>query len=222
MRATDILIHSANILLLVSYSVSSFLLLRWFAVASALTVIPYYLVQQHILWPPILWGVVFTAINLYHIALIYLARQPVLLSTDEQTLYDFGFHSLRPRDFVNLLLVGEWKDAVPGMQLLTEGERVSAVCVSISGEVEISRQGRRMASIAPGHFIGTSLILTGSPSSVSASFREPGRYIQWSLSNLRVLLDKKPELRTTVQALVSHDLAEKVEMALRPGGLGSL
>ncbi len=178
--------------------------------------------QQRILLACLLWSVVFTAINLYHIALIYLARRPVLLSIDEQKLYDFGFRSLLPRDFVSLLLVGEWKDAVPGMQLLTEGERVSAVCISIAGDVEISRQGRSMGSLGPGHLIGTALVLTDNPSSVSASFCEPGRYIQWSLSSLRVFLNKKPELRTTVQALVSRDLAEKVEIALRPGGIGSV
>jgi hypothetical protein len=222
MRASDILIHSANVLLLVSYSVSSFLWLRWFAVASAFTAIPYYLVQQHILWPPILWGLVFTAINLYHIALIYLERRPVLLSADEQKLYDFGFRSLRPRDFVSLMLVGEWKDAIPGTRLLAEGECASAICISIAGVVEIQRQGRNIGSIAPGRLIGTALILTDNPSPVSASFREPGRYFQWSVGNLRVFLNKKPELRTTVQALVNRDLAEKVEVALRPGSVGSV
>src|SRR4029077_20140439 len=36
----DLLVHFANVLLLISYSVSSMLWLRWFAVASALTVVP--------------------------------------------------------------------------------------------------------------------------------------------------------------------------------------
>jgi hypothetical protein len=222
MRAADVLIHSANVLLLASYSVRSFLWLRLFAVASALAVIPYYLLQQHILWPPVLWSLVFTAINLYQIVLIYLERRPVLLSMDEQKLYDFGFHSLRPRDFVSLLLIGEWKDAIPGTQLLAEGERASSVCISIAGEVEIRQQGRIIGLMAPGRLIGTALALTDNLSSVSASFCEPGRYIQWPLSNLLVFLNKKPEIRTTVQALVNRDLAEKVEVALRPGGVGSL
>src|SRR5262245_26775809 len=62
------LVHFSNILMLVSYSVRDILWLRWFAVAAALTNMPYFLLQQEILWPPVLWAGVFTAINLYQIA----------------------------------------------------------------------------------------------------------------------------------------------------------
>ncbi|HEY1232673.1 MAG TPA: hypothetical protein VGH22_04785 [Candidatus Binatia bacterium] len=107
----DYLVHLSNILLLVAYSVKDILWLRWFAVAAAITNIPYFLLQQNVLWPPILWALVFTAINLYQIAHLYLERRPVVLSPDEQKLYDLGFQSLRPREFVSLSLVGEWKNA---------------------------------------------------------------------------------------------------------------
>src|SRR3989442_1307750 len=97
----DYLVHFSNVLLLVSYSVRNILWLRWFAVAAALTNMPYFLMQHTVLWPPILWAVVFTAINLYQISRIYLERRPVVLSGDEQRLYDLGFQSLRPREFVD-------------------------------------------------------------------------------------------------------------------------
>jgi hypothetical protein len=35
----------------------------------------------------------------------------VVLSEDEGKLYELGFRSLRPREFVSLLLAGEWKSA---------------------------------------------------------------------------------------------------------------
>jgi hypothetical protein len=41
----DYLVHFSNMLLLVSYSVRDILWLRWFAVAAALTNIPYFLCQ---------------------------------------------------------------------------------------------------------------------------------------------------------------------------------
>jgi len=121
----DYLVHFSNILMLVSYSVRDILWLRWFAVAAALTNIPYFLLQGTVLWPPVLWALVFTAINLYQIARLYLERRPVVLSQDEQKLYDLGFRSLRPREFVSLSLVGEWKSAEAGERVVTEGESVS-------------------------------------------------------------------------------------------------
>src|SRR5262245_45190017 len=90
----DYLVHFSNILLLVSYSVRNILWLRWFAVAAALTNMPYFLYQPNILWPPILWAGVFTAINLYQIWRLYMGRRPVTLTADDRTVYVIGFLSL--------------------------------------------------------------------------------------------------------------------------------
>ncbi|HKE45773.1 MAG TPA: cyclic nucleotide-binding domain-containing protein [Steroidobacteraceae bacterium] len=207
----DYLVHFSNILLLVSYSVRDILWLRWFAVAAALTNMPYFLLQGTILWPPILWAAVFTAINLFQIARIYLERRPVVLSKDEQALYDLGFKGLRPREFLSLALFGEWKDAAAGDKVITEGEPVSCLCIPISGTAEVRRQGQPLGAFRPGHIIGTALALTGSPSTVEATFTEPGRYMRWPLESLRAFMDKRPELRSALQTLVNRDLAGKVE-----------
>jgi Popeye protein conserved region len=207
----DYLVHFSNVLLLVSYSVRDILKLRWFAVAAALTNMPYFLLQPTVLWPPILWAGVFTAINLYQISRIYLERRPVVLSGDEQTLYDLGFRSLRPREFVSLALVGEWKNGAVGEKVLTEGEPVSRLCIPIAGSADVRRQGRPVGRLEPGHIIGTALALTGAPSPVEATFTEPARYMSWPLPSLRAFMDKRPDLRVALQALVSRDLAVKVE-----------
>ena len=209
------LVHFSNLLLLVSYSVRDILWLRWFAVAAALTNIPYFLFQPDVLWPPVAWAAVFTTINLYQIALIYLERRPVVLSEDEQKLYDMGFRrSLRPREFVSFVMAGEWKNATPGDKVLTEGEATASICIPISGSVQFRRQGKELGTIKPGCIIGVACALTGDPSPVEATFTERARYISWPLSNVRSYLDKKPDLRVTLQGLVNRDLASKLERLL--------
>ena len=210
----DYLVHFSNILLLVAYSVRDILWLRWFAVAAALTNIPYFLLQGTVLWPPILWALVFTAINLYQIARLYLERRPVVLSEEEQKLYDLGFRSLRPREFVSLSLVGEWQSAQAGERLVTEGEPVSHLCIAITGTAEVRKQGDHIGTLSPGHIIGNALALTGEPSPVEMTFAEPARYMRWSLSNLRRFVDNRPDLRITLQTLVNRDLARKLDMSL--------
>jgi CRP-like cAMP-binding protein len=212
--AIDYLVHFSNILLLVSYSVRDILWLRWFAVAAALTNMPYFLLQHTVLWPPVLWALVFTAINLYQISRIYLERRPVVLSDDEQRLYELGFQSLRPREFVSLTLMGEWKTASAGERILIEGEPVSRLSVAITGRADVSKQGQRVGALKPGQLIGTALALTGAPSPVEATFSEPSRYMSWPLASLRTFVDKRPDLRVTLQGLVSRDLAGKVERLL--------
>lgn len=206
----DYLVHFSNVLLLVAYSVRDILWLRWFAVAAALTNIPYFLVQGTVLWPPVLWALVFTAINLFQIARIYLERRPVVLSDDEQTLYDLGFQALRPRDFVSLTLVGEWKNAAAGESLVSEGTSLSHLCVSITGDADVRRQGQRIGTLGPGQIIGTALALTGDPSPVDITFAEPARYMSWQLTSLRHFIDKRPDLRVALQRLVNRDLVTKL------------
>jgi CRP-like cAMP-binding protein len=212
----DYLVHLSNLLLLVSYSVRDILWLRWFAVAAALTVMPYYLAQPTVLWPPVLWGSVFMAINLFQIARIYLERRPVVLSADEQTLYDMGFKALRPREFVSLVLAGEWRDAAPGEKVLEEGKAVDAICIAISGTAEVRRRGTTIGALPPGNVIGTAIALAGEPSPIEATFAAPARYIRWSLGNLRTFTDRRPELRLALQRFINKDLAYKVErLAIR-------
>ena len=211
LHPADYLVHFSNILLLVSYSVRDILWLRWFAVAAALTNIPYYLLQGTVLWPPVLWAAVFTAINLYQIARIYLERRPVVLSEDEKKLYGLGFNALRPREFLSLVLVGEWKDAAIGEKILTEGEPVSSLCIPIAGSMEVRQHGVHLGTLDPGHIVGTALAFTGNPSLVEARFTAPARYICWPLQSLRTFMDKRPDLRVTLQALVNRDLASKLE-----------
>src|SRR5262245_52652165 len=208
---TDYLVHFSNVLLLVSYSVRNILWLRWFAVAAALTNIPYFLYQPSILWPPILWAGVFTSINLYQIWRIYMERRPVVLSQDEQTLYDEGFHSLTTREYVAPVMVGRWKDAAVGDRMLNEGQLVSSVCIAIRGTVRIHGGGRELGVLEPGQVIGTAMVLTGKPSPFDATFTEPGRYICWPLSNVRRFTEGRPELQSALQRLVNQDLAKKVE-----------
>ena len=214
MHAIDYLVHFSNILMLMSYSVRDILWLRWFAVAAALTNIPYFLLQGTVLWPPVLWALVFTAINLYQIARLYLERRPVVLSQDEQKLYDLGFRSLRAREFVSLSLVGEWKNAEAGEKVMTEGEPVSCLCIPITGSADVRMRGERIGALKPGHIIGAALALTGEPSPVEVTFTEPSRYMRWSLPSLRRFMDKRPDLRVTLQGLVNRDLAGKLERVL--------
>jgi Popeye protein conserved region len=212
----DVLVHLSNILLLIAYSVRDILWLRWFAVAAAVINIPYYLLQSSILWPPVAWGAVFAVINLYQIIRIYWERRPVVMSGEEKALYDLGFQALGQRDFVSLTMIGEWRNAAAGEKLMTVGERVTSICIPISGAVHVRRQGRDLGTITPGQAIGTAMALLGEPSAVDAVVTEPTRYLRWPLAGIRAFLDQKPELRATLVQLTNQELARKMHQATSP------
>lgn len=214
MNHADYLLHASNLLLLASYSVRDVLWLRWFAVAAALIALPYYFTQDKPLVAAAFWAIVFAGINLYQIARIYLERRPVVMSADERKLYDLGFRALHPREFVALVLIGEWRDARAGDQVITQGEPVSCICVAIDGSLLIRTHERTIVQLGPGKLIGAAFALTGDVSSVSAVFTEAGRYISWPLAQLREFADRRPALRSILQRLVSRDLSQKLEQVL--------
>jgi len=82
----DYFIHSANVLLLIAYSVRDVLWLRLFAVAASLIAIPYYVLQPTMLWAPLAWSVVFAGINLFQSWLLFVERRPELFDP----LFYFG------------------------------------------------------------------------------------------------------------------------------------
>jgi hypothetical protein len=210
----DYLVHLSNVLLLISYSVRDILWLRWFAVAAAFIVMPYYLAQPTVLWPPVVWGGVFAAINLYQIALIYWERRPVQLNVEEQALYDLAFRSIRQRDFVSLLMAGEWKDAQPGDRLLTAGAPADAIYTAVSGDLEFRRGETVIGVLKPGQTIGLAQAFTDEPSSVDAAFVTAGRYVEWRMANLRRFLERQPNIRAALQAHVNTELANRVRLAV--------
>jgi len=74
---SNCLIHAANVLLLLGYSVSDVLWLRLLAAASSLISIPYFAMQPSPLWLAITWNVVFAAVNLFQSWRLFAKRRAV-------------------------------------------------------------------------------------------------------------------------------------------------
>jgi len=64
--------------------------------------------------------------------------------------------------------------------------------------------------LQPGTLIGTALALTGDASPIDAWFIEPARLICWPLADIRRYIDKRPELRESLQRLVNQDFVRKL------------
>src|SRR5262245_20764116 len=101
-------IHVANVLYLLSYSVKDMLWLRCLTVVAALCLLPYYYVQPVPLTAAIAWNLLFIGINLMQIVILLRERRPVTLTVDQQRLYQLAFRSVTPREFLKLLELARW------------------------------------------------------------------------------------------------------------------
>jgi CRP-like cAMP-binding protein len=203
-------LHTANILLLVAYSVRDILWLRLFAVASAIIAIPYFVLQPAPLWVPIGWSALFASINLFQSWRIFLERRPVKLTPDEEAIRRLGFEDLPPRKLLQLLSVGTWTTVPAGERMIERDKHPENVSLIVQGTVRIARNGRALGELVAGHLVGSTLLLSGVPADVDAVATEPVRAFSWQTETLERYLAANPDVRIVVQRHLVRDLAEKL------------
>ena len=204
-------IHAANVLLLVAYSVRDILWLRLFAVGAALISIPYFLLQPTTLWAPLSWSVVFAAINLFQSWRLFMERREVKLTPEEEDIRRLVFRDLPPRKVLQVLSIGSWTTLEVGQRLIEKGKLPETVSLIVRGKVRVTRDGRVLADLIAGDFVGSALILSGIPAEADAVTVEPGRAMRWEVGALERYLTANPETRTVMLQHVARDLAAKVE-----------
>ena len=97
--------------------------------------------------------------------------------------------------------------AVPeGKVLITEGDRGREFFVIISGEVEVRRKGRKIATLGPGTYFGEIALLSQKPRTATVTALTPLRVLVIADRAFVDLLDAMPELWLKV----ARSLAERI------------
>lgn len=214
MQYLEYLIHAANVLYLVSYLLRDILWLRIVTVIAIITLMPYFYVKA--LYPPIAWNAVFLVINGVQIQRIFAERRPVQLDADQQRIYDLVFSRLTPREFLKLMGMARWLDAEEREVLLEQGTVPESLMLVCDGEVQVEREGsegKPLALLGPGKFIGEMGFLTGTEASASVAAASDTRYLSWPRATLEAFLEKNPALRAPLQAVIGNDLVSKLRAA---------
>lgn len=207
----EVFIHAANVVFLASYLVRDILWLRCFTVLALGTLTVYFAAGDQVVWAAIIWNTLFIGINLFQIYLLLLQRRPVALSEGEQNVYDLAFRTMTPREFKRLAGIGQWCEAAPSERLVTEGQDLDRMMVICTGGVSVEVDGKQVARLGGGSFVGEMSYLTDQAPAASVSAAEPTRYLCWPTETLRSFLRQHPELRAAWQRIIGADLATKLK-----------
>lgn len=204
------LVNLSNLAFLLAFSVRDVLYLRLLSVLAYLVILPYYYLQTETLWTPIIWGLAFIAVNCVRIILLMLERRPVVLSEEEENLYQLVFSPMDKRDYLKLLSLAEWVEFESGEKIAEKGMPLSNVMIMVSGQFEAILNDRDRINFHPGELIGTLEVYGGLPNPVDIFVREPSKVVQWSASQVTEFTASRPELRSTLQSIIGADLVNKV------------
>lgn len=201
-------LHLSNILYLCSYSVRDILWLRILTVIAIACMMPYYYCCS--LYAPIGWNGLFAAVNLFQIGMLIMERRPVFLGEDDLRIYNMVFRSLSPREFMKLIAIAEHKAANEGLELLRQHESVEELTLLSKGRGRVEVDGRPVAEVMPGQFIGEMGFLTEQNASASVYTSLPVEYLVWPVDKLRELFRENHTLHVKVQGILGVDLVEKL------------
>jgi hypothetical protein len=207
----EALIHSANVIYLVSYVMRDILWLRIFTVIAATCLILYFYYLPEPLLTPVYWNILFITLNIFWIARLLLERRPVQLTADEKRLCELVFRLISPREMISLLKIGTWETAEANECLISGGSKLDKLMLIQSGQACLMVDGAKTQIIDPGQFMGSISFVTDEIAPADFVTLEPTRYLQWDKSSLKRYLTKNPELHAAIQTTLSMDLTVKLK-----------
>jgi hypothetical protein len=206
------LLHTANVVYLLSYLVKDILWLRLLTVVGGVLLMVWAYMQPEPLWASLAWNAVFMTINVWRIVLLLLERRPVRLSERDMRLYRQVFRTLTPREFVQLLGLGRWEEAKPETRIVERAQALDRLMVIASGKTAV-RIGERVVELGEGQFVGEMSFITGEPPAADVVALDAIRYVSWPKAELRAFLAEHPALRAAWQAVLGADLVGKLRSA---------
>lgn len=211
------LIYLGAGLLLIAYGIRDELKLRVLIVVSTFVYIVYYfLLPGGPLWDPIITSFLFVAINLWVLGQIALERTTLRMSEDEKRLFD-AFETLSPGQFRRIAKLAKWSTATdPEGTLLTRDDAPSnALFFIFEGIISVEKHGRQFR-LPEGNFVGEVGYVLGRKTTTTSVAPEGVRYVEWDADALRSLSRQKPALGNALNALLTRDLAKKLNTSYRP------
>ncbi len=160
---------------------------------------------------PIIWNFAFICLNIVQIGILIYERRPIHFTDDENRLFQMVFRTLTPVEFLKLLKIARWLVARPSEQLAREGETLDDVMVIFSGRVSVKVDGKLVAELTDGQFIGEMSFLTGESASATVRAEEQTRYVAWFKKGLKNFLERNPELSPSLQTIIGTDLVKKLK-----------
>ena len=91
--------------------------------------------------------------------------------------------------------------------LIQEGERGREFFVIVSGEVEVLRKGRKVASLGPGSFVGEMALLSKTPRAATVTAVTPLHVLAIDDRAFLGLLEKMPDLCIKIASALAERVA---------------
>ena len=201
--------HLAFGLIAFSFLVKDILYLRLVSILASLFSVFYnYVIPVEPMWIPIGWNFVFVALNLYHIAVIMYEKRPVQMSPKHKELYETMFKDLTPVEFLKVTKIADWELYKTGEVVIQEKHSVETLNLIYNGTVDVMVDGKKVAELKDGQFVGEMSFLTEKPATATCVVKHDTELLVWKQQQFKDLLKRNPSLYFTIQSLLSAQVSD--------------
>jgi|TARA_Y100000817_G_scaffold262198_1_gene216868 hypothetical protein len=199
--------HLAFGLIAFSFLVKDILWLRIVSILASLFSVFYnWVIPVEPMWIPIGWNFVFVALNVYHIAVIIYEKRPIKMAPKDKELYETLFKDLSPVEYLKISKVAEWKTYKSGEKIIRQGTPVTDLILIYNGTVDVAVDGKGVAQLKDGQFVGEMSFLTEKPATATCIVKHKTECLVWKQPEFKELLKRNPSLYYTIQSLLSNQL----------------
>ena len=200
--------HLAFGLIAFSFLVKDILYLRLVSILASLFSVFYnFYIPVEPMWLPIGWNFVFVVVNLYHIAVIIYEKRPVHMSPKHKELYETMFKNMTPVEFLKITKIADWTHFKSGEVITQQTHKVPDLNLIYNGTVDVAVDGKKVAELKDGQFVGEMSFLTEKPATATCVVKHDAEVLVWKQEQFKELLKRNPSLYFTIQSLLSAQVS---------------
>ena len=208
--------HLAFGLIAFSFLVKDIFWLRIVSIAASLFSVLYnYIIPVEPMWLAINWNFVFIVVNIYHIGVILYEKREVKMDDKNEELYQTLFSEMTPVEYLKISRAAEWVTLKPGQRLITQGMPVPDLYLIYNGTVDVAVDGRWVAELEDGQFVGEMSFLTEKVATASCIVKYEAQCLVWKQREFKDLLKRNPSLYFTIQSVLSAQVSDALVTSSR-------
>ena len=162
------------------------------------------------MWLAINWNIIFVMVNLYHVAMLIYEKRPVHMEPKDKELYETMFKDLTPVEYLKITKIADWKKLSIGKKIITQDARVFNLNLIYNGTVEVQVDGKSVAELKDGQFVGEMSFLTEQPATATCIVKHETELLVWKQKQFKDLLKRNPSLYFTIQSLLSTQVSSNL------------
>tara|TARA_B110000263_G_scaffold143858_1_gene124807 strand:+ start:1254 stop:1901 length:648 start_codon:yes stop_codon:yes gene_type:complete len=157
------------------------------------------------------WMIVFVIINLYQIIRIINERRKRYIEPKIFDIYESVFNSLTSFEFLTFWKMGIIKNVENGTTIIEKDKKLNSILLLINGKVNVKANGRTIAYLPRGSFIGEISYITKEGASADVIADEDVTYIEWTDKELKRNQLSNKIFWTKIQNILLNDLIIKLK-----------